>query len=101
MDDKNDLNFVLQKAIKSMYVDILNVCEDVFINEIGADKERWDRVRSRIFDIGNNTARRVGVVVNCCDVKPKMTRQTFVNVDGKLVKVQNGTAITRETKDGK
>ena len=81
----NDLNFYVQKSVKSLYVETLNIIEDIFMKEIGENPDKWDRLRSRILDLGNDTSRKVETLISACDVKVKRKRTTFVNVDGRLV----------------
>jgi len=58
-DNKKDLNFFVEETIKDTYKSILNVIEDIFVDEIKVNDDKWQRVRSRILDIGNNKKRIV------------------------------------------
>jgi len=83
-----DLDYYIQKTMKSMYIEILNVVEDVFVDEIAVSKEKWDRVRTRILDIGNEKSRLAKKLVTCCNVEPKSKKIVFVNSDEGLIEVQ-------------
>jgi len=88
-DNKKDLNFFVEETIKDTYKSILNVIEDIFVDEIKVNDDKWQRVRSRILDIGNNKKRIVSKLLECCEIKPKGERVVFVTRGDRLVEVIN------------